>query len=351
MTDYHNWKNKGDKRYEEQNFVVPLAEKVDGLDAILAAHTHTRIPQARINGVLVVQPWYWGRGVSKVVFRANQEGAVVSGKGEFLRASRSDLSGSIRRLAEPFHRATLDFVGSKIGSTTKAFDGGMPARFRDTALVDFINTVQLRMAKEAGHPAALSLASVFNDGSRLPAGDIRVSDVFAVYPYENTLTVMEITGDILRRALEHTAAYWKRHSSTAPPRNLRRLVAAGARDYNWDLYVGVEYVLDISKPVGRRVVHLSCGGNPVTADRKLVLAVNNYRAGGGGGYGMFKEGRILWESSQQVRDYMIDYIRTHSPLDPEAYHVLNWRLAPFHRAAPEVQPATPSRPVLPAPRR
>ena len=329
MTEHRTWQKKGDEAHEEQNFVIALAEAVDGIDVILAGHSHTKVPQTVINGVLILQPWYWGMGVSKAVLTVGADGAVKAKKGEFLRVSRRRQSPVIRKIVEPFHRQALDFVGSEIGATTRAFEGGMQARFRDSALVDFINGVQLDMAEKAGHPAQISLASVFNDGSRLPAGALKVSDVFAVYPYENTLTVMEITGDLLRRALEHTAAYWKQHASSTPPQNLRRLVVDGARDYNWDMYVGLEYEIDISKPVGERVVKLFFEGQPVRPEQKLILAVNNHRAGGGGGYDMFKEGRMLWESSQQVRDYMIDYVRDRSPLDPDAYHVDNWRLRPF----------------------
>jgi len=330
MTDYRSWKDKGDPG---QNFIITLAEQVSGIDAILAGHTHVMIPQTLINGVLVTQPWPWGRGVSKTVLTIGEDGGVKGRRGEFLPSSRQSLSPSILKLAEPFHRRTLDFVSSQIGSAKEVFDGGMQARVKDSALADFINTVQLQMARDAGHPAQTALASVFHDEARLPRGAIRVSDVFAVYPYENTLTVLEIKGGALRRALERTATYWRRYTASAPPEDLRKLRADGMKDYNWDMYTGLEYVIDISRPAGKRVTFLSFEGRPVARGQKMILAVNGYRAGGGGGYSMFKEGKILWESSRQIRDYMIDYIREHSPLDPDAYHTLNWHLAPLGKAA------------------
>jgi 2',3'-cyclic-nucleotide 2'-phosphodiesterase/3'-nucleotidase len=177
-----------------------------------------------------------------------------------------------------------------------------------------------------------------------------MSDVYGIYQYDNTLYVIEVTGDILKRALEHDAAYWGQYDPDNPPENIESLLAGDVRDYNWDMYTGIDYKIDISKPVGERVVELMYNGEDVAPDQTFVLAINNYRGGGGGGYDMFNEGEVLWKSMSEIRDYMAEYIASTEILDPAEYYVQNWSLEPAslyeqlggEPAAPEMMPESGS---------
>ena len=44
------------------------------------------------------------------------------------------------------------------------------------------------------------------------------------------------------------------------------------------------YDIDIAQPVGSRITNLAYGGAPVDPARQFVMAVNNYRQSGGGGF-------------------------------------------------------------------
>lgn len=329
QTDYHTWIDRGYADVPQQNFILKLAEAVPEIDVILAGHAHATIPEARVNGVLIVEPGRWGRGVSKVTLTVGAEGRVVDKRGEFLSAEGWTPDPDILDLARPYQEAALAYVNSRIGTAAGHFPGGYEARWRDGPLADFINAVQLEMAREAGYPADLSLTAIFNNTGEFRPGPLTLADVYGVYPYENTLYVIEVTGSILRRALEHNARYWARYDPLNPPANVPEgLVAGDVRDYNWDLYTGLEYRIDISRPVGQRVVELKYRGKDVAEDQKFVLALNNHRAGGGGGYRMFREGRILWQSMSEIRDYLAEYIAARGTIDPQDYFVPNWALWP-----------------------
>lgn len=348
MTDPSTWVDKGYADVPDQNFTIKLAEAVPEIDVILSGHAHALIPESVINGVLIVEPSRWGRGVSKVTLTVDASGKVTQKKGEFLSSSGVAPDPEILDLAKTYQETALGYVASEIGVATGDFPGAYEARWKDGPLADFINAVQLKMAEEAGYPADLSLAAIFNNTGQFKQGQITMADVYGVYQYDNTLYVIEINGDILRRALEHDAKYWAQYDPNNPPANAEALVAGDVQDYNLDLYTGVEYKIDLTKPVGERVVELKYNGADVTPDQKFVLAVNNYRAGGGGGYSMFKEGTVLWKSMSEIRDYMAEYIAAKEIIDPKDYYVQNWSLAPegVYQAAAPAPAETPA--ALPA---
>jgi 2',3'-cyclic-nucleotide 2'-phosphodiesterase/3'-nucleotidase len=327
-TDYTTWVDKGYADVPDQNFVIKLAEAVPEIDVILAGHAHATIPQATINGVLIVEPYRWGAGLSKVTLTVDENGAVTAKTGEFLSGEGVAPDPEILALAEPYQETALGYVNSEIGAATGDFPGAYEARWRDGPLADFINAVQIQLAEEAGYPVDLSLAAIFNNEGQFKQGPITMADVYGIYQYDNTLYVIEVSGDILKRALEHDAEYWTQYDPNNPPADIEGLLAGDMRDYNWDMYSGIEYKIDISKPVGERVVELKYNGEDVTPDQTFVLAINNYRGGGGGGYSMFTEGTVLWKSMSEIRDYMAEYIASREILDPADYYVENWSLEP-----------------------
>jgi 2',3'-cyclic-nucleotide 2'-phosphodiesterase/3'-nucleotidase len=80
-------------------------------------------------------------------------------------------------LAKEYQDTALGYVNSEIGAATDDFPGAYEARWKDGPLADFINAVQLQMAEEAGYPADLSLAAIFNNEGQFKQGPITMSDV------------------------------------------------------------------------------------------------------------------------------------------------------------------------------
>lgn len=327
-TDPSTWSGVGLVPSERVNFVLPLAREVPDLDVIFCAHTHQTIPEARVGNVLLAQPSFWGRGLSRVTLRV-QDGRVIEKQGEFLSVSGCVPDDRLLQLIQPEVAATLVYLTSTVGTATAEFPGGPEARMYDNPLTDFLCWVQLEMARRGGHPAEVSAASLFSDEARLQPGPIRVADLYAVYPFENTLCVLEVTGTILRRVLEWNARYWRGwKAGDAPVQDPRRLVAEGVPDYQWDMYSGLEYVIDVSRPVGARIVDLRWKGRDLRPDDRIRIALNSHRASGGGGFTMFREGRLLWESSRTIREALVEMVAERRTLSPGDFHKRNWRLIP-----------------------
>ncbi len=89
---------------------------------------------------------------------------------------------------------------------------------------------------------------------------------------------------------------------------------------------GVDYEIDLTQPIGHRIRNLRWHGKPLADDQPLRIAVNNYRAGGGAGYSMFRGAPIVWRSPEEIRDLVIDYYSDHRPLPSQPDN--NWRIEP-----------------------
>ncbi|WP_407738178.1 bifunctional metallophosphatase/5'-nucleotidase [Hyalangium sp.] len=340
LTDYSDatkWADRGNVPGE--NEAVQIAQQIDGIDVLLTGHTHQPIPKMLLKNtqgqdVLLIQPNRWGSHLGQVdLSMVYKDGHwTVDGKDSRLLAVDANVAedAQVAQLTRGAHDTTLAYVSTRIGSTRAAFPGGFAARYVDSALADLINSVQEQAAEDNGHPVELSLAALFTDDGRLPAGDITLRDAYSIYIYDNTLYVMEINGSILRRALELNAQYFAQWNTSAPPASSNPASAKvpNAQDYNWDLYSKIDYGYDLTRPAGSRLTHLKFNGQDVTDGQVFHIAINNYRGGGGGGFSMFKEGKLLWSSADGVRDYIARYIQGHPNLDPEAVNTCNFSLTP-----------------------
>lgn len=112
MTDYTTWVDKGYADVPDQNFIIKLAEAVPEIDVILAGHAHATIPQAMINGVLVVEPSRWGSGVSKVALTVDASGQVTAKTGEFLSGQEVAPDQEVLDLAKTYQETALNYVNS-----------------------------------------------------------------------------------------------------------------------------------------------------------------------------------------------------------------------------------------------
>ena len=100
--------------------------------------------------------------------------------------------------------------------------------------------------------------------------------------------------------------------------------------FNYDMAEGVDYEIDLTQPEGSRIRGLTWKGKPLDPDQKLRIAVNNYRYGGAAGYSMFRRGKIVWRSSEDIRQLIIDYFSERGDLPAKPDN--NWRVIPGSRS-------------------
>lgn len=304
-----------------ENEAVTIAKTVPGIDVIFMGHTHREVPSLYVNGVLLTQANAWGRHLARadVYFEKTTDGWRVYAKSSRTLAAddRVEPDAEIAKIAEPYDRETQAWLGRVIGESTEELTAKQ-ARFRDTAILDLIQKVQL----EAGN-ADVSMVASFNTEARIAKGPVTVRDIAGLYVYENTLAVLEVTGQQLKEALEHSAKYFRAYE---PGKAATDLVNEKIPAYNFDIAEGVTYDLDISKPIGQRIQNLRFKDQPIRPDQKFRLATNNYRVNGGGGYSMYKDAPVVYRSSEEIRELIIDWVEQKKSVPTQPNN--NWRIVP-----------------------
>ncbi|MFH8371316.1 bifunctional metallophosphatase/5'-nucleotidase [Streptomyces sp. NPDC018031] len=330
----------GDQLPYVENAAALVAERVPGIDAILVGHAHTEIPEYRVVNeetgaeVVLSEPLKWGQRLTLFDFelvRARGRWTVESVSARVLNSNAVAEDPRITGLLGDEHRKVVAYVNQVIGSSTAAM-AAAEAPYRDTAIIDFINHVQaetvraaLAGSEHAGLPV-LSQASCFSRTAAIPAGPVTIREVAGLYPFENTLEARVLTGAQLREYLEFSARYYVR---TAPggevdPAGLTN--AGGTPDYNYDVVGGLSYEIDVAKEPGARIANLAFEGAPVDPAARFVLAVNNYRASGGGNFPHIAGAPQVWANSEEIRNTIIGWVKAEGTIDVSAFASVDWKL-------------------------
>ncbi len=313
-----------------ENVAARVAREVPGIDLLVFGHSHQELADSVIGTTRLLQPKNWATSVGVahlVVERSAGQWRIASSRGTTVQSAGHAENPAVVSAVSRAHTATIAYVNRPVGTTTSAWRGDS-ARVRDTPLMDFVLEVERRTAG-----ADLAAGSAFSLDAALDAGPVTVAELARLYPYDNTLRAVRISGRQLRDYLEFSARYYRTFAGdtgrTTP------LVNERIPGYNFDIVAGADYVMDVSRPIGSRVTTLSVKGKPVADTDTFTLALNNYRQSGGGGYAMLQGAPVVYDKQQELRQLLIDEVTRQRTLEPNAYFTPNWRLEP----APAVEAA------------
>jgi 2',3'-cyclic-nucleotide 2'-phosphodiesterase / 3'-nucleotidase len=304
-----------------ENAAVRIAREVSGVDVILMGHTHREVPSLFINGVLLTQANYWGKHLARVdvyLDKVDDRWRVAAKSARTIPMDeRVKPDEEILALAKPYDEETQKWLSRVIGESPAELTA-RDARFQDSAILDLIQRVQLDAGK-----GEVSMTAAFNAEARIPKGPVTVRDIAGLYIYENTLVTLEVTGQQLKDALEHSAKYFL---PFVPGKRPADLINEKIPSFNFDIAEGVTYDLDITREIGSRIQNLRFKGKPVAPTQKLRLVTNNYRVNGGGGYNMYRGAPVVYKSSEEIRELIIDWVERNKVIPAEPTR--NWRLLP-----------------------
>jgi 2',3'-cyclic-nucleotide 2'-phosphodiesterase/3'-nucleotidase/5'-nucleotidase len=309
-----------------ENVAADVARQVPGIDLIIFGHSHREVADTTINGVMLMQPRQWAGSLGVATIRLQNRGAnwsVIEKRGQLIRARGHAESPAVEQAVAAAHDAARRETSRAIGTTTALWRSDS-ARTHDTPIVDWILDVERRSVG-----ADLASTASFDLGATLGPDKITVAQLARLYPYENTLQKVMISGAALRAYLEQSARYFVVQAGAEP------VVATDPNipGYNFDIIGGAEYVIDLSRPMGERITTLRVKGRAVAPTDSFTLAVNNYRAAGGGGYPMLRGARVLRDTQVEIRDLLIADVERRRSIAALDYTDRHWRIEPAAHAA------------------
>ena len=322
-----------------ENAAGLLAEQVPGIDAILFGHAHKDIAERFVTGpdgnqVVMSEPMCWGQRLSVFDIELQQvrgQWQVVSKSATNLNTNTVEDDPELVRVVQAQHDAVVRYVNKVVATSTEELSAAESC-WKDTAILDYVNKVQVDTVTaaiagtaEAALPV-ISIAAPFSRAAKFPAGDVTIKDVAGLYIYDNTLMASVLTGAQIKEYLEYSAKYFAQVDPSAPVDPAAWTNANSTPDYNYDQFSGVTYDVDISQPVGSRIRNLAWEGAPVAADAKFVVAVNNYRQSGGGGFPHISTAPVVYNAQVAIREAIVQYATDAGVIDPADFHVENWKL-------------------------
>lgn len=322
---------------------------VKDVDALLLGHSHQVFPLATstqaqfslpnvdkvkgtVFGVPTVMGNFWGKHLGVIDLALTFDGSSWSvDRSKTTSAARPTLldpktktyvdpDPTVAPLVEAEHQATITYVKTPIGTTNFR----MTSYFADVGEVGAVEVVnQAQQAYVTSYVNAnlpqykslpvLSVSAPFKSGfgggtdyTDVPAGSMAINNAADLYLYSNTVDAVKVTGAALKAWLEKAAA---RFNQINPALTTPQQLVSSFPGYNFDIFTSpdVSYEIDVTQPLGSRIKNFTYKAVAVDPAQEFVVATNNYRAGGGGG---FLDGTsVIIASPDTNRDVIIAYIK------------------------------------------
>lgn len=316
-------------QYEGQG--LDLFNSLTDVDFVVCAHDHRPIIHQN-DSICLVNAGSHCRNLGHGQINLRYEkGKLVSKSlsGDLIYVDKKVVDEEMKAEFAADFKAVKDFTTMEVGTLMTDL------RTRDSyaGMSDYLNllhTLSLNCA-----PAQISLAAPLTFNGFVKHGTILFNDLFTIYPFENQLYVIKMTGKEIKDCLEYSYDRWintvesdQKHVlkivNAPDPRTGTKRWSFVNRSYNFDSAGGLDYVVDVTEREGNRVKIASLAdGTPFDLDAEYNVAVTSYRASGGGG--ILREGagidtdrideRVV-EYYPEIRDILYQYLLDNKVIDP-----------------------------------
>lgn len=289
---------------------LKLAEEVDGIDVIVGGHSHTKLEAPVLiekeEPTVIVQAGEYLNFLGMLDVTFNNEGVVTGHNGhlETLANYEKDAAAEAKVLE---YKAPLEEIKNEVVGNTSVALNGLRADVR-TKETNLGNLIADGMAAKANESIKTHIALQNGGGVRdsINEGEITLGEVLTVLPFGNNLVTLDLTGQELLDALEHSVS----GVETGEGRFLQ--------------VSGLNFKYDINKPVGDRVwfaeAKTDSGFESIDPEGTYRVATNAFTADGGDGYTMFKKAKDDGRMTELfVVDYEVftSYLAKNNPVSPK----------------------------------
>lgn len=307
--------------YESQG--LDLLKTLRGVDFVVCSHDHSALVVQQDSICLINSGSRAGNIGHGRVRLSVKNGKVVSKTvgAELIKVDAHKVDTAMEAAFHSDFEKVKAFTLREVGS----LDADLRTRDSYSGMSRYMNLIHT-LSLSFGD-AEISFAAPLTFNGEVNAGTLRYDDLFTIYPYENQLYVVRMSGDEIRRYLERSYDSWIQ--TYVPGGHVLRIEAGedqrtGQRNwhfvnrpYNFDSAAGIDYAVDVTRPFGERVsISSMADGSPFSADSLYNVAMTSYRAAGGGS--LLQEGagisaddmdsRIVARHTE-IRDILYDYLQ------------------------------------------
>ncbi|MBO4633914.1 MAG: bifunctional metallophosphatase/5'-nucleotidase [Bacteroidales bacterium] len=324
---------------------------VKGVDWVLCSHDHRPYVEVRDSAVLMnagSHCRFLGHGKMRLSVK---DGRIVAKTFEAdlipVKAEKADpqMRGHFRKDFEAVRAFTVQEVGvlRKDLRTRESFTGPC----------DYMNLIHGLCLEASG--AQLSIAAPLTYNGFIPAGTLVFNDLFTIYPFENQLYVISMTGEEVQEYLEASYDRWIQ-TWTAPGDHVLKLVpkdntrtgevgwSFANASFNFDSVAGINYTVDVTKPRGSRInIGSMADAAPFDPSATYSVALTSYRASGGGnllqeiGIDPDRIDERVQARFPEIRNILYAQLQKDGSIDTHPARLGSWRFIPEKVAVPALQ--------------
>ena len=311
---------------------LDLFKSLRGVDFIICAHDHRPVVHKNDSICLINAGSHCRNlGFGTVTLKV-ENGEVVSRTldADILPVDKKNVDTRMQELFHPDFEAVKAFTLKEVGELKTDL------RTRDAyrGMSDYVNLIHTLSL--GCTPAQISFAAPLTFNGYIKAGTLVYNDLFTIYPYENQLFVIKMSGKEIKDYLEYSYDQWINSIDSADdrllkivdrpdPRTGQKHWSFVNRPYNFDSAGGLVYEVDVTRLAGERVTIFSLAdGTSFDEAAEYDVAMTSYRASGGGG--IMRKGagidtdrisdRVV-EYYPEIRDILYDYLLKNGEIDPE----------------------------------
>lgn len=326
---------------------LDLFKSLSGVDFVVTAHDHRPVIHQNDSICLINAGSHCRSLGSGTVTLTVQDGKVVSKslKAELLPVDKRNADREMQEMFRADYEAVKAFTLKEVGELRTDL------RTRDAyrGMSDYVNLIHTLSL--GCTPAQISFAAPLTFNGFIKAGTLVYNDLFTIYPYENQLFVVKMTGKEIKDYLEYSYDAWintidssddrlLKIADRPDPRTGQKHWSFINRPYNFDSAGGLVYTVDVTQPCGQRVTIQSLAdGSAFDESSEYNVAMTSYRASGGGGImrdgAGVDTGRIadrVVEYYPEIRDILYDYLLENGEIDPkkigERKVIGEWKFVP-----------------------
>ncbi len=312
---------------------LDLFYSLKGVDAVITSHDHSAVIKDE-NDMLFLNSGSHSRNLCHGTITATVEGGKVVSKSNDVELIPVKASNVDTQMRDAFHKhfATVKaFTVRTVGRLTE----DLVTRDAYAGMCGYVNLVHaigLQFAE-------LSFAAPLTFNGTVTKGDIIYNDLFTIYPFENQLFVMELSGKEIKNYMELSYDRWINTVSdlkaAAAGRSSEHVlkIRPGVdqrtsqtrwsfvnRSYNFDSTAGLNYTVDVTKPNGSRInIESMADGSAFDESKMYKVAVTSYRSGGEqmkAGTGIEDTDSRIVERYPEYREMIYKYLEKNGVIDP-----------------------------------